>query len=36
MIPGPPAVQRVFELTGTNALFDFEPEPARAHMSERC
>ena len=23
-IPGPPAVQRIFELTGTDALFDFE------------
>ena len=35
LIPGPPAVQRIFELTGTNALFDFEPEPARAGTSER-
>lgn len=24
LIPGPPAVQRIFELTGTDALFDFE------------
>jgi anti-anti-sigma factor len=25
LIAGPPAVQRVFELTGTDLLFDFEP-----------
>jgi len=35
LIPGPPAVQRIFELTGTNALFDFEPEPPRARTSAR-
>ncbi len=35
LIPGPPAVQRIFELTGTNALFDSEPEPLRTRTSER-
>jgi anti-sigma B factor antagonist len=35
LIPGPPAVQRIFELTGTNVLFDFEPELPRARTLER-
>jgi anti-sigma B factor antagonist len=30
LIPGPPAVQRIFELTGTDVLFDFEPELSRS------
>jgi anti-sigma B factor antagonist len=33
LIPGPPAVQRIFEVTNTADLFDFERPNARA--SER-
>jgi anti-anti-sigma factor len=29
LIPGPPAVQRIFDLTGTTSLFDFEPQAPR-------
>jgi len=30
LMPGPPAVQRIFELTGTDVLFDFEPQTPHA------
>jgi anti-anti-sigma factor len=35
LIPGPPAVQRIFELTGTDALFDFEAPTPNHATSER-
>jgi anti-anti-sigma factor len=35
LIPGPPAVQRIFELTGTNVLFDFEPAAPPSRTFQR-